>query len=387
MNLRTLAALWLLAVLMAGTTAPTAMFVVYRASWGLSAGQIGLVFAVYVCTLLPVLLLFGGVADRVGRRAAIGAGVAIALCGLAAFASVTTLPGLVLARLLQGAGVGIASGALIASVTESYRGKLAAGTLTAIASSAGIFTGPLTVAAAYDLGAGAHNAYWPLLWLTLLSIPVLPQFAPRVVASSRADIEQPYEPPIVARALAFALPVTFVSWSGVSLYLSMVPGFLAATLHARDPLVGALVISAVQLAGIVAVVARRTIVPGRDGIIAPLVVVLGLIALIGGTSLHGAAGWVLVGVSTVCVGAAGALAFATGIVIATRVCRGQRARVFARLYVAAYLAFALPALTVGAVGARSSLLVGFGIVIVVLAALVAALPALRAHAALEAVPA
>jgi hypothetical protein len=218
-------------------------------------------------------------------------------------------------------------------------------------------------------------------------MPVLPQLAPRVVGLSQADIEQPYAPPIVARALAFALPVTFVSWSGVSLYLSMVPGFLAATLHARDPIVGALVISAVQLAGIVAVVARRTIVPARDGVVAPLVVVLGLIALVAGTSLHGAAGWVLVGVSTVCVGAAGALAFATAIVIATRVCRGQRARVFARLYVAAYLAFSLPALTVGIVGARSSLLLGFGVVIVVLAALVAALPALRAHAALEAVPA
>ena len=91
--------------------------------------------------------------------------------------------------------------------------------------------------------------------------------------------------------------------------------------------------------------------------------------------------------STVLVGTGGGVAFATAIVIATRVCRGQRARIFARVYVAAYLAFSIPSLAIGTIATHLSLAAGFAVVIVLLAALVAALPALRARASLHAVPA
>ena len=386
MNARTAAALASLAILMAGTTAPSALFVVYRDAWGFSTRDLGIVFAAYVCTLLPVLLLFGGIADRIGRRAAIGIGLALALCGLVTLALASGIAGHVAARLLQGAGVGLASGAIIAAVTESHRGRLAPGSWTMIASGTGIFTGPLVAAIAYDIGTGAHAAYVPIVVLTIACAAALPLLAPRVTMSASYVAEEPLPADVVSRALAFALAVTFVSWTGVSLYLSMVPAFLAATLRAHDPLVGAVVISALQLAGIVATLSLRTIVPERDGILAPLVVVGGLIALVAGTALHGVAGWALIVLSTVLVGAGGGVAFATAIVIATRVCRGQRARIFARLYVAAYLAFSVPSLVIGTIASYLSLAAGFAVIIVLLAALVASLPALRARARLSAVP-
>ena len=387
MNARTAAALASLAILMAGTTAPSALFVVYRDVWGLSTRDLGIVFAAYVSTLLPVLLLFGGTADRIGRRAAIGIGLALALCGLVTLAFASGFAGLVVARLLQGAGVGLASGAIIAAVTESHRGRLAPGSWTMIASATGIFTGPLVAAIAYDLGAGAHAAYAPIVVLTVACAGALPLLAPRVDAAAGDVAEEPFPPAVVARALAFALAVTFVSWTGVSLYLSMVPAFLAATLRAHDPLVGAVVISALQLAGILATLSLRTIVPEREGVVAPLVVVLGLVSLVAGTALRGPAGWAFIVLSTVLVGTGGGVAFATAIVIATRVCRGQRARIFARLYVSAYLAFSVPSLVIGTIATRWSLAAGFAVVIVGLAAIVAALPALRARARLSAVPA
>jgi hypothetical protein len=386
-NLRTAAALAALAILMAGTTAPSAMFVIYRDVWGLSPRDLGVVFAAYVCTLLPVLLLFGGIADRIGRRAAIGLGLGLALIGLITLASASGFAGLVVARLVQGAGVGIASGAIIAAVTETHRGRLAPGSMTSIGSASGVFTGPLVAAIAYDLGAGVHAAYAPLIVLIIACVAALPLLAPRVVASSGEGVEERYPGDVVSRALAFSLAVTFVGWAGYSLYLSMVPAFLAATLHAHDPLVGALVISALQVAGIVAALSLRTIVPEREGIVAPVVVVLGLIALVAGTAVQGALGWAMIALSTVLVGAAGGIAFATGVVIATRVCRGQRASVFARLYVAAYLAFSLPALAVGTIASHWSLAAGFAAVIVVLVAIVAALPALRSRAALASITA
>ena len=371
---------------MAGTTGPTAMFVVYRDAWNLSTADLGLVFAAYVLTLLPVLLLFGGIADRIGRRNAVALGVVFAFCGIVTLALAPGLGGLVAARLLQGVAVGIASGALTAAVSETHRGALAPGTWTVVASATGIFAGPLITAVAFDLGAGVHAAYLPLIVLTAACAGLVTMLAPRTLASSETDSEQPYARDVVARALAFGLAATIVSWTGVSLYLSMVPAFLAAALHAHDPLVGAISIALVQTSTIAAALRVRSIVPARDGVVAPAVVVAGLIALVAGTSLHGAAAWVLVALSTVLVGAAGGIAFTTGIVIATRVCRGQRARIFARLFVAAYLAFSIPTLAVGVIAARASLAVGFIAVIAVLAIVVATLPALRARAALDAIP-
>jgi MFS family permease len=385
-NRRTAAALASFAILMAGTTGPTAMFVVYRDVWRLSTADLGIVFAAYVLTLLPVLLLFGGIADRIGRRNAVAVGVVFAFCGIVTLALAPGLGGLIAARLLQGVAVGIASGALTAAISETHRGALAPGTWTVIASATGIFAGPLVTAIAFDLGAGVHAAYLPLIVLTAACAVLVTMLAPRAPSASAADFEEPYSRDVVARALAFGLAVTVVSWTGVSLYLSMVPAFLAATLRAHDPLAGAIVIAMVQTASIVATLRVRSIVPARDGIVAPAVVLAGLIALVAGTSLHGAAAWALVALSTVLVGGAGGVAFTTGVVIATRVCRGQRARIFARLFVAAYLAFSVPTLAVGVIAARASLAAGFIAVIVVLAALVAALPALRARAALDAIP-
>ncbi|GAC1585303.1 MAG: MFS transporter [Candidatus Elarobacter sp.] len=386
MNARTVAGLASLAIFLAGTTAPTAMFVVYRSVWGLTTGDLGLIFAAYVGTLLPVLLLFGGIADRIGRRAAVAIGVALALGGVIVLVFANGFAGLLLARLLQGAGVGIASGALTASVTETHRGPIAAGALSTMASSVGIFFGPLSVAIAYDLGAGLHAAYVPILVLTIACGLALRLLAPRVVPGETGPIDAPLPREMVARALWFALPVTFVSWTGMALFLSMVPAYLAATLHAHDPLVGAGVIAAAQVAGIATTLRLRATSPERAGIVAPLVVVIGLIALVSGTALHGIAAWALVIAATVLVGGGGGLAFASAVVVATRVARGQRARVFARLFVAAYLGFALPSFAVGTIAAHSSLAAGFIVAIVVLGAVVAALPALCVRAALNSVP-
>lgn len=68
---RAVAAAATLIALTSNSTATSAVFVAYRTHWGLTAADIGLAFAVYVGTLIPVLLLFGGMAERFGRRCVI----------------------------------------------------------------------------------------------------------------------------------------------------------------------------------------------------------------------------------------------------------------------------------------------------------------------------
>lgn len=377
-NARALAAAGANAVLLAGTTAPSALFVAYRQSWGLTTADLGVVFASYVGTLLPALFVLGGLADRIGRRGAIALGLTLAIAGLATLILAGDRTGLIAARLLQGTAVGIASGAVTAALAEAYSGRLSAGMWTAIASNTGLLAGALITALSFDLGTGLRAAYTPLVVVTLASLALLPLHSGRPTVRTSGS-ETRLEDGIVARTLAFALPSTFVCWSGFSLFLSMVPAYIAATLQARDPLVAAGVISALQLASIGGTLRYGRAEPLRASQFACAGVVAGLALLIAGTSAGGALAWTLVAAATILVGACGGVGFASALALAARVGRGRRARIFSWLYVAAYLGFGTPSLVVGFVAARSSLAAGFIGATVALAAATIALPLLRAR--------
>lgn len=386
MNVRAAAAIVMTIVLLAGTTAPSALFVVYRSAWKLSTADLGIVFAVYIGSLVPALLLLGGMADRIGRRAAIAIGLGFAMAGLTACFVAGDRTYLIAARLLQGIGVGIAVGGVAAALAETHRGTVPAAAWTGAASNAGLLFGALITAVAFDLGAGLHGSYLPMLVITLACAALLGLFSGRTSDARRGLVpEEPLPPRTVARTLAFVLPATFVSLSAFSLFLSMVPAFLESRLHAHDPLVGALVIAALQTASIVATLRLGGAEPGRAAVFASATIVVGLALLIAGTSAQGPLAWILVAVATIVVGVSGGIGFGSAFSLAARVARGQRARVFSRVYVATYLGFGLPGLAVGLIAARTSLTIGFIVTTAFLAATTALLPLLRAR--IEPVPA
>jgi hypothetical protein len=367
-------------VLLAGTTAPSALFIVYRSDWKLTTADLGVVFTVYIGTLVPALLLLGGLADRIGRRAAIAIGLAFALAGLTTAFLAHDRAHLIVARLLQGIGVGVSIGAVAAALAESHRGRIPASVLTGAASNAGLLSGALITASAYDLGAGLNGSYLPVLAITAGCVALLGLFRGKTAPSRAAhDIEVPFDTGTVIRTLAFSLPSVFVTLASSSLYIAMVPAFLENRLHARDPLIGALVISALQAASIAGTFRGRSFEPQRATIRGTAGVVAGLVLLIAGTSLQGSIAWVLVALATVVVGVSGGIAFASAFALAGGVARGQRARVFSFVFVATYLGFGLPGFAAGVIGARTSLTAGFIITVAFLAAITALLPVLRIH--------
>jgi MFS family permease len=225
------------------------------------------------------------------------------------------------------------------------------------------------------LGAGTELSYLPVFVLGVASLSLLPffethhAFEKKVVAAEAMFPEN-----VVSCGLRFAMPMVFVAWAGNSLYLSLVPAYLAATLHASDPIVGAGSFVAEQAATAAASICFGAIAPERSGVVAPFFVVFGLAALVTGTHFNS---WWLIGVATILVGAGGGVASGASFAITARVGRGQRARIFARLLVAAYLGYSLPALLTGVIASRSSFAIGFASVIVGLALIAAALPVLR----------
>jgi MFS family permease len=371
-------------VLISSSTATSAVFVAYRTQWGLTAGDIAIVFATYVGSLIPVLLVAATLAERFGRLRVIIAGMLLMIAGTVTLMLAHALPPLLVARLLQGAGAGLAGGTLSSLFTESYRGRFAATSALQAVSAVGLFTGPVITAIAFDVGGGTNRSYLPMLVLGIAILALAPLLAERPIRTGVATTpETPFDVTTVRRALRFALALAFVSWASLSLYLSLVPAYLAGALHAHDPLIGAGAVVAAQLASIAASLRLGHIAPERRGIVAPIVMVAGLIVLVAGTNANA---WPAIALATILVGAGGGVASSAAFAIAGRVGRGQRTRIFAHVFVASYLGYSLPALATGIIAAHASLTVGFAAVIAVLAAITAALPLLRAKTCAECPP-
>lgn len=372
---RPLAAALVLIVLSSNSTASSAMFVPYRLHWGLSPADIGLAFSVYVGTLVPVLLLFGGVAERYGRRPIVLAGTLFMLTGTLTLLSAHGLAQLLAGRLLQGIGAALAVGVISATFTESYRGKIASGQALAIVTAAALSGGPVLTAVAYDLGSGPNWSYAPIFVLGIASLVLLPAFETRTAtAGALAHAEEPLPRAAVYRGLRFAMPIVFVAWAGNALYLSLVPAYLASALHAQDPLIGAGAFLATQLATVAGSLRFGNLAPEKSGLLAPAVVVLGLATLVAGTHANL---WPVILLATILVGAGAGVASGAAYAVTGRVGRGQRARIFARLLVAAYLGYSVPSLLTGTIAAHSSFALGFAVVIAGLGAIAAALPLVR----------
>lgn len=375
--LRALAAAATLVVLTSNSTATSALFVPYRRSWGLSAADIGLAFAVYVGTLIPVLLLFGGFAERFGRRTVVAAGLAFMLGGTALLLVAHGLTELLAARLVQGVGAALAVGAISATFTEHWRGPIAAGQALTVVTALALAFGPVLTAIAYNLGGGTNASYLPIFALGLAAAALLPAFAGRRVArgpSANAPAETVLPADVVWRGLRFAMAAIFVAWAGTSLFLSLVPAYLAGALHAANPLVGALAFLGLELATVAAGIALAKLSPEHGGIWGPAAIVAGLALLVAGTSANA---WSLIVVATIVVGAAVGVASGSAFAVVARIGSGQRARVFSRLLVVAYAGYSIPSLLTGLVAARTSFDVGFMTVTASLALVAAAMPFLR----------
>jgi len=375
--LRALAAAATLIVLTSNSTATSALFVPYRRSWGLSAADIGLAFAVYVGSLIPVLLLFGGFAERFGRRAVVAAGLAFMLGGTALLLGAHGLAELLAARLVQGVGAAFAVGAISATFTENWRGPIAAGQALTVVTALALAFGPVVTAIAYNLGGGTNASYLPIFALGLAAVALLPAFAQRRVAngpSGDTSAETVLPADVVWRGLRFAMAAIFVAWAGTSLFLSLVPAYLAGALHAANPLVGSLAFLGLEIATVVAGIVLSRLSPQVGGTWGPAAIVVGLALLVAGTSANA---WSLVIVATIVVGGAVGVASGAAFAVVARVGSGQRARVFSRLLVVAYAGYSLPSLMTGLVAARTSFDVGFIAVTAALALVAVATPFLR----------
>lgn len=115
-------AFWLvvfaLSVAIMGTNAPSPIYPIFQQRFGLSTGQVTLVFSVVVVGVIPSLLMLGPLSDRRGRRPLLAIALVMALLGTLGFAVADGLAGLLVARVCQGVAFGALSGTAVAALVE-----------------------------------------------------------------------------------------------------------------------------------------------------------------------------------------------------------------------------------------------------------------------------
>jgi predicted MFS family arabinose efflux permease len=227
---------------LAGSSAPTPLYPVYMAQWGLTPLTITLIFGIYALAVLLALLIAGRLSDHLGRRpvlltATLGQAVTMLL-----FATATSAAGLLVARVIQGVTTGAALGAIGAALIDlnKTRGAVA----NAVAPPFGTATGAVVAGALVQFLPFPTHLVYALFGLAFVLQAIALLFVeesvtPRgsVLASLKPQLKLPHA---TREPLLLALPVLVAVWALAGFYGSLSPLLIRGMLHSSTPLLGGL---------------------------------------------------------------------------------------------------------------------------------------------------
>jgi MFS family permease len=259
-------------VLLACSTAPSPLYVLYARRDHFSSFMITLIYAAYAVGVLASLIFAAHLSDVQGRRPHLLAAVAFAVASGALFIAWPALPGLFAARILCGISVGLTMGTATAYLTELHlarRRRSAGGQPQLVATAANLgglavgalVTGLLAQYVAHPLAV----PYWVLLG-ALVTAAVMVAAAPETRRRQRprpAYRPQRMSAPEGARpAFAAALAGIFFAFAGPAVFIGLAGTFLAKVVHDRSLAMAGVSIF-VEFAAGVALAAATTRWPAR----------------------------------------------------------------------------------------------------------------------------
>jgi MFS family permease len=255
--------LYLLSV---ATNLPTALYQLYAEHFQLSPFQVSVVYAVYGVSVIPLLLIFGWLSDRIGRRPVLVVAAVASAASMVTLAVATDLAILLVGRVLQAVAVGAFSGTGAAALVElnPSGSRQAAGLAVAISQVLGGATGPLLG------GIFAQSLPDPLIapfaCEALISLGVavvfvkLPESRP-VISSSlnrrlRVSLDRRDTIAFISASAAGAL-----AWMLGGLFVALMPGYVSETLGRREALAGGALVCLMLVIAAAAQLLLRTLAP------------------------------------------------------------------------------------------------------------------------------
>ena len=135
---------------------------------GYGYGLITVVFAAYVIGVLPTLVLFGGISDRIGRKNSILLALILAILVTSLMIILPKIQTLFVARILQGISFGLCAGAASAYLTQSMENPARAAGYVAASTSVGFGMGALFTSGALLTGQSlVPTSYWIIVIITI----------------------------------------------------------------------------------------------------------------------------------------------------------------------------------------------------------------------------
>lgn len=201
------------------------LYTLYAEQAGYGKAATALVFAAYVFGLIPVLLFFGGISDRAGRKPVLLVALSFSLCATLLMIVHPTIQMLFLARLLQGVGLGLSVGTCTAYLIALYPEKSNwIPTFIALCSSVGFGGGALfTALLSFQHMTLAPLSYWIVLGFLILTIVGVFFFVPPVQGDSGKPM---MNMPTFPKGTMPANAAIAVAWSVCGLVISVLPAQL-----------------------------------------------------------------------------------------------------------------------------------------------------------------
>ncbi|MFD4637534.1 MFS transporter [Lentzea sp. NPDC058436] len=340
-------------VAMAYSTVPAPLFPLYVAREGLSTFAITVVFAAFAVGVVVSLVLAGHVSDWIGRKTVLIPALGLEIVSALLFLTSTSLPVLVVARVVNGLGVG-----MIAATATAYLFDLHARhrpgasprrfeIVSTAANIGGLGVGALVsgVLAQYA-PSPLSTPYVVLAVLLAVSIAAV-ALTPETVVRSRV----PYRPQRIStdhgdRAGYLAAATgAFTAFAVFGVFTSVSPGFVAGELHHPSRLLAGLVVFLVFGGAALAQTVTGELTPGVRRAIGLGGQAIGVLLVVAG--MHTTSFPVfLVGGAIAGVGAGVQFKASIG-AVAAMAAPEKRGEALATLFFIAYLGLSVPSLSIG----------------------------------------
>ncbi|SDB08699.1 MFS transporter [Pseudomonas sp. NFACC13-1] len=318
------------------------LYTTYAQLSGSGAGATAVAFSGYVLGVLPVLLAFGGLADRVGRKPLI-----LVALGLSMLATLVTLlwPNLValgVARLMMGVGTGLASATSTAYMTElmATRDTRSPANRVTASTSLGFGLGAaLTSLFLFVHPSATPGSFWLQLLLAALAIVVVWRLPdPALKITDAPLLRLPLFP-------AGSLPYSFsmlLAWATSGLVIAILPSVLAT--HGLQRWSGLSTFTVISC-GLLFQPWVWRMSPARATGLGLLILPLSYALLAWGASVGSLPAVLLgaLGASSACYG----FLYLGGLSAVTAMAGVEKARVSAGFFLFAYVGFSIPVVVTG----------------------------------------
>lgn len=371
---------------MAFSTIPTPLWSLYRAQDGFTTLWVTVAFAAYAVGVIVSLFLVGHVSDWVGRTRVLVPALLVEALAAVLFLVWTSLPGLVVARVLTGLGVGMITATATAHLAELHAvarpdaGPHRPGVVAVAANLGGLALGPLVAGVLVQVA--PHPLVVPdaiFLVLLLAAAGAVAAVPETVRAGSRPYRPQRITVPADTRGRYLAVTAgAFGLFAIMGLFTSLAPTFLAS-IGQTSPVVGGLAAFLVFAAAATTQIVLGALATERQLGLGLTITAAGMVVL--GAGVVAASALAFLAGGLVAGAGAGLLlkgALGTAAQLAPAEARGEAV---AGVFLGGYTGLVVPVLGIGLASAAGAPLAGsfVAFAVVVLAVLAGTASALRRH--------